>query len=86
MNLLVAIIVGGLIGWIAARIVGRETGIIGSVVIGVVGSLIGSLVSVLITGGDQSYLAFSWPGIFWSFIGALLLVILLNALQRNSSN
>jgi uncharacterized membrane protein YeaQ/YmgE (transglycosylase-associated protein family) len=85
MNLLAILIIGALVGWLAAQVAGRKEGLLGSIVIGVVGSFIGSFVSAFLTGSDQSYLAFSWVGLFWSFIGALILVVCLNALQRRSS-
>lgn len=81
MNLLVALIVGGLVGWIAAQVAGRSEGIVGSIIIGVIGSFIGSFLSVMVTGSDRSYLAFSWPGLFWSFVGALVLVFIINAIS-----
>lgn len=82
MSVIVYIILGGLVGWLAARLLGREEGIVASVVIGVVGSFIGSFISRLFVGSDQSYLAFSWNGLFWSLIGALVLVAIMNFLRR----
>lgn len=79
MSIIVAIILGGLVGWAASRLLGRDEGVLMSIIIGIVGSFIGSFVSRLFTGGDQSFLAFSWMGLFWSFIGALILVAILNA-------
>lgn len=86
MNLLAVLVIGGVVGWLAARVAGRNEGIIASILIGIVGSVIGSFISTLFTGGDRSYLAFSWMGVFWSFIGALILVFILNALQRSSAH
>lgn len=83
MNILTIIIVGGVVGWLAAQLMGRDPGIFGSILIGVVGSFIGSFVSYLIVGSDQSYLAFSWVGAFWSFIGAIILVAIINALSSH---
>jgi uncharacterized membrane protein YeaQ/YmgE (transglycosylase-associated protein family) len=81
MNLLAVLIIGGLVGWLAARVAGRNEGIFASIVIGI----IGSLVSKLFTGSDRAYLAFSWMGAFWSFVGALILVFILNAIQHRST-
>lgn len=80
MGLLAFIILGALVGWIAARLMGRDTGILMSIIIGIVGSFIGGYVSQLFTGSDQSFLAFSMMGLFWSFIGAVILVAIMNAL------
>ena len=86
MNLLIALIIGAFVGWLAGQMAGREQGILGSMVIGVVGSFIGSFISMLFTGADRSFLAFSWTGLFWSFLGALVLVFILNAVQHHPAN
>ncbi|MDB5168971.1 MAG: transglycosylase [Candidatus Saccharibacteria bacterium] len=82
MSLLVAIILGGLVGWIASAIMGRDEGVFASIVIGIIGSFIGSFVSSLFTGSDKSFLAFSWMGLFWSLIGSVILVAIMNAMSR----
>jgi uncharacterized membrane protein YeaQ/YmgE (transglycosylase-associated protein family) len=61
---------------------GRDEGVVASVVIGIVGSFIGGLISQLFTGADRSFLALSWMGLLWSFIGAVVLVAILNAVRR----
>ena len=86
MSVILYIILGGLVGWLASKLLGREEGILASIVIGVVGSFIGSFISRLFTGSDQSYLALSWGGLFWSLIGALALVAILNAVRRPRRN
>jgi len=79
MSILIAIILGALVGWIASAIMGRDEGIIASIVIGVVGSIIGSFISMLFTGSDQSALALSWSSLLWSLVGAVILVAIMNA-------
>ncbi|HET9173869.1 MAG TPA: GlsB/YeaQ/YmgE family stress response membrane protein [Candidatus Saccharimonadales bacterium] len=79
MSIIVWIILGGIVGWLAAKLLGRHEGAIASIIIGIIGSLIGGWISRLFTGSDQSFLAFSWTGLFWSFIGAIVLVAVLNA-------
>lgn len=81
MTILTILIVGGLVGWLASRLMGRDEGIFASILIGIVGSFIGSFVSMLFTGSDRSYLAFSWTGIIWSLIGAVILVAIMNAMS-----
>jgi uncharacterized membrane protein YeaQ/YmgE (transglycosylase-associated protein family) len=83
MSILSIIIVGGLVGWLASRLMGRDEGIVASIIIGVIGSFIGSFVSTLFLGSDQSYLAFSWQGAFWSLIGSVILLAILNAVTRS---
>lgn len=83
MGLIAFIILGAIVGWAASRLMGRHEGFLMSIVIGVVGSIIGSWISMLITGGDNSYLAFSWVELFWSLIGAIVLVAIMNAVTGN---
>lgn len=82
MSIIVAIILGGLVGYLASRLMGRQEGILMSVIIGIIGSFIGGFVSKLITGSDKSFLAFSWMGLFWSLIGSVILVAILNAISH----
>ena len=86
MSIIVTIILGGLIGYLAAKIMGRHEGVIASVIIGIVGSFIGGLVSQLFTGSDRSFLAFSWMGLLWSLIGSIILVAIMNAISRPRHN
>ncbi|HET8709201.1 MAG TPA: GlsB/YeaQ/YmgE family stress response membrane protein [Candidatus Saccharimonadales bacterium] len=82
MSIIVWIILGGIVGYLASKLLGRDEGIIASIIIGIIGSFIGGLISHLFTGADRAFLAFSWVGLFWSFIGALILVAILNAISR----
>ncbi|MDL2363236.1 MAG: GlsB/YeaQ/YmgE family stress response membrane protein [Patescibacteria group bacterium] len=84
MSLLIMLFIGGLVGYIAARLLGRREGIIASILIGIVGSFIGGFVSRMLSGSDQSFLAFNWMGLFWSMIGSLILVAIMNALSHRS--
>jgi len=82
MGLIIFLLLGALVGYVASRLMGRPEGLVMSVVIGVVGSFIGGFVSHLITGSDQSYLAFSVSGLVWSLVGAVILVAIMNAVMR----
>lgn len=82
MSLITALIIGGIVGWLAAQIAGRDEGIVGSIAIGIVGSIIGGFLSALIGGHSQAYLTLSWTGLFWSFIGALILAFVLNGVRH----
>lgn len=81
MSIVIFIILGGVVGWLASQLLGRDEGVVGSIVIGIVGSFIGSFVSQLLTSGS-SYLTLSWSGILWSLIGAIILVAILNMVTR----
>lgn len=82
MGIIIAIILGGLVGYIAAKVMGREEGIIASIIIGIIGSFLGGLLSRLITGTDKAYLALDWSGLLWSFLGAVILVAIMNAMSH----
>lgn len=81
MSLIGMLLLGAFVGWLAAAILGRDEGIFASMLIGIVGSILGGLVSILFTGSDRSALAFNWGGLFWSFIGAVILVAILNVVR-----
>lgn len=84
MGIIVVIILGAIVGWVAARLMGRNEGVVASVIIGIIGSFIGSLISQLFTGSDRSFLAFDMSGLIWSLVGAVILVAILNAVQSRS--
>ena len=78
MGIIVFLVVGGIVGWLASQLMRRNEGLVASIVIGIVGSFIGGFVSRIATGSNQSYLGFSWTGFLWSLVGAIILVALLN--------
>jgi uncharacterized membrane protein YeaQ/YmgE (transglycosylase-associated protein family) len=86
MSLIIALILGAIIGWLGARLMGREEGIIASIGIGIVGALIGGMLARIFGSGTQSYLAFTWSGVAWSLIGAVIFAAILNAVQHRSSH
>jgi uncharacterized membrane protein YeaQ/YmgE (transglycosylase-associated protein family) len=82
MSLLVILIVGGIIGWIGARVVGRDEGVIASIIIGIVGGFIGSILARVFNSGTAGYFAFSWAGVIWTLIGAIIFAAILNSFQH----
>lgn len=82
MSIIVWIILGGIVGYLASKLLGRDEGVLASIIIGIIGSFIGGFISHLFTGSDRAFLAFSWVGLFWSFIGALILVAILNMVSH----
>jgi uncharacterized membrane protein YeaQ/YmgE (transglycosylase-associated protein family) len=81
MGIIAFIILGALVGWAASKLTGRDHGLFMNLLIGIAGSFIGSFVSRLFTGSDDSFLAFDWMGLFWSLIGAIILLAVANALS-----
>lgn len=84
MSLIIFLIIGGLVGYIASRLMGRHEGILASIVIGIIGSFIGGFVSRLFSGSDQSALTLNWVSLFWALVGSVILVGIMNAVQRRS--
>lgn len=83
MGWIIAIIVGGIIGWLASLVMNRDAsmGIFWNIVVGIVGSFIGSFIGTLI-GVGATLTSFSLPGLLMSFLGAVVLLAIVNMVQR----
>ena len=83
MGWLIAIVVGGIAGWLASMVMNRDAsmGIIANVLVGCVGSVVGNLVSRQfgIAGSVQE---FSLTGLVVAFVGAVVLLAVVNLVQR----
>ncbi|HET7202365.1 MAG TPA: GlsB/YeaQ/YmgE family stress response membrane protein [Steroidobacteraceae bacterium] len=85
MNILIWLVVGGVIGWIASLIVGTDAqqGVLLNVIVGIVGALIGGwLISPLVGVGTINDGAFSMGSLFVSLLGAVILLAVVNLLRR----
>lgn len=79
MNIIVWLVVGGLIGWLASVFMGTDArqGIILNVVVGIIGAVLGGwLLGGLVGAGTINQSDFSVPGLLVSFLGAVILLIL----------
>jgi uncharacterized membrane protein YeaQ/YmgE (transglycosylase-associated protein family) len=84
MNLLLWIIIGGILGWIASRMMGTDDqqGVLLNIVVGVVGAFIaGLLLSPLLGVGTINQSDFSLPSMLISLLGAVILLALVNAFR-----
>lgn len=83
MGWIIALIVGGIAGWLASLVMNRDAsmGIIWNIVVGCVGSVVGNLVANRfgIAGSVQQ---FSITGLIVAFIGAVILLAIVNLVQR----
>lgn len=87
MTLLLILIVGGIIGWLASLVMGTDEkqGIFLNVVVGVVGALIaGLLVTPLIGGAPITSGAFGIRSLFASFLGSVILLGIVNLISRGA--
>jgi uncharacterized membrane protein YeaQ/YmgE (transglycosylase-associated protein family) len=83
MNLIIWLLIGGVIGWIASMIMGTNSrqGIILNVVVGIVGSFLGSLfLSGLFGVSTINQGNFSLSGMLVSLLGAIILLAIVRLL------
>jgi uncharacterized membrane protein YeaQ/YmgE (transglycosylase-associated protein family) len=85
MGWIIAIIVGGVAGWLASKVMNRDAdmGIIANVAVGCVGSVLGNLIANQfgIVGSVQE---FSLIGLVVAFAGAVILLGIINLVKRGS--
>jgi len=86
-NLLIWLVVGGLIGWVASLVMKTDAqqGAILNIVVGIVGALLGGwLLSPLIGAGTVNQGDFSMMGLLVSFGGAIILLVVVNLFRRGA--
>jgi uncharacterized membrane protein YeaQ/YmgE (transglycosylase-associated protein family) len=87
MNIIVWLVVGGLIGWLASVFMGTDArqGIILNVAVGIVGAVLGGwLLGGLVGAGSINQGDFSLPGLLVSFLGAVILLFLVKLLRGSA--
>jgi uncharacterized membrane protein YeaQ/YmgE (transglycosylase-associated protein family) len=87
MGLIVLLIVGGLIGWVASMIMRTDgqQGIFLNIVVGVVGALLaGFIVTPLIGGVPITSGVISIQSVLVSLIGAVVLLAIINLFRRGA--
>ena len=84
MGILIAIIVGGVAGWLASMVMGRNAsmGIILNVVVGVIGAFIGNLLLAPLLGFGGSIQTFDLGSFVIAILGAIILLAVVNLVQR----
>jgi uncharacterized membrane protein YeaQ/YmgE (transglycosylase-associated protein family) len=88
MNLIIWLVVGGLIGWVASMIMRTDAqqGVILNVVVGIVGALLGGwFLSPLFGAGTINQNDFSIAGLGVSLLGAIILLAIVNLIRRGST-
>lgn len=87
MNLIIWLIVGGILGWLASLVMGtdRQQGLILNILVGIGGALIAGFVLTPLLGvGTINQNDFSLAGLIVSFVGALILLAVVNLFRRGS--
>lgn len=85
MNLIIWLVVGGVIGWLASLIMRTDgqQGILLNIVVGIVGALLGGwFISPLLGRGTINSGDFSLGGLGVSLLGAIILLAIVNLFRR----
>lgn len=87
MNLIIWLVVGGVLGWLASLVMRTDgqQGIFLNIVVGIIGALIaGFVIAPMFGTGTINTSDFSLSGLLVSFIGALVLLAIVNMFRRGS--
>lgn len=87
MNFIIWIIVGGILGWLASIVMRTDAsqGMLLNVVVGIVGALLGGwLLAPLFGTGTINQNDFSISSLLVSFLGAVILLAIVNLLRRGT--
>ncbi len=87
MNFIIWLIVGGIIGWLASLVMKTDAqqGILLNIVVGIIGALLGGwLLSPLFGEGTINQCVFSLGGLVVSFLGAIILLAIVNLFRRGA--
>ena len=85
MGFLIWLIIGGIVGWLASLVMRTDgsQGIILNVVVGIVGALLGGwLIGPMVGAGTINSGDISLAGLFVSFLGAVILLAIVNLITR----
>lgn len=85
MNIIIWLIMGGIIGWLASLVMRTDAqqGIALNIVVGIVGAVLGGwLLSPMLGSATINQSDFSLGGLLVSFLGAVILLALVNLVQR----
>lgn len=88
MNFIIWLIVGGVIGWLASIMMKTDgqQGMFLNVVVGIVGAMLGGwFISPLVGVGTINQDNFSLPALLVSFVGAAILLAIVNLFRRGSA-
>jgi len=88
MNLIIWLVVGGVLGWLASLVMRTDAqqGIFLNIVVGIVGALVaGFVIAPLFGTGTINSNDFSMSGLLVSFVGAIVLLAIVNLFRRGSA-
>ncbi len=84
MGWIIAIIVGGIAGWLASLVMNRDAsmGIVWNIVVGIIGALLGNFLAGALFGIEGTIQTFNLTGFIIAIIGAIVLLAIVNLVQR----
>ena len=85
MNLIIWLVLGGIVGWLASILMKTDAqqGLLLNVLVGIVGAMVGGwLISPLVGVATINQDNFSLPGLLVSFVGAVILLAVVNLFRR----
>ena len=88
MNIITWLIVGGVIGWLASILMKTDgqQGIVMNIIVGIVGAMLGGwFISPLVGVGTINQNTFSMPAMLVSFVGAAILLAIVNLVRRGTA-
>lgn len=88
MNIIIWLVVGGIIGWLASLIMKTDAqqGVVLNIVVGVIGAVLGGwLLSPLLGAGTVNQGDFSVMGLVVSLVGAIILLAIVNLIRRGTA-
>ena len=80
MGIILWIIFGGLVGWVASMLVGGGKGLIVDIIVGIVGAVIGGWIMSFF--GKTGVTGFNWYSFLVALLGAVVLIIIVKAITR----
>jgi uncharacterized membrane protein YeaQ/YmgE (transglycosylase-associated protein family) len=81
MGIILWIIFGGIVGWIASMIMKTNDGILMDIVIGIVGAIIGGWIMSIF--GSSSITGFNLYSFLVAILGSVILIVIVKALRRS---
>jgi uncharacterized membrane protein YeaQ/YmgE (transglycosylase-associated protein family) len=85
MGLIVLLVVGGIVGWLAGLVMRDNNGVILNIVVGIVGAILaGFIITPLIGGAPITSGVISIQSIIVSLLGAIVLLGIINLFRRGA--
>ncbi|HJS21567.1 MAG TPA: GlsB/YeaQ/YmgE family stress response membrane protein [Steroidobacteraceae bacterium] len=88
MSFIIWLVVGGLVGWLASVVMKTDAqqGIVLNIVVGIIGALLGGwLLAPLFGTATINQGDFTLSGLLVSFLGAVILLAIVNLIRRGSA-